>query len=309
MSILFCSADEAPEPWRAALADAFPALAFQVYSETARLDEVRYLLAWNPPPGLWHKMPRVRAVLWLGAGVDRLLSDPTLPSDLPIVRLVDAGFAQQMSEYALHAVLHFQRRMGEYAAMQKAGVWRPLPEPIARDWPVGVLGLGAIGATVARRIAQMGFPVHGWSLRGAPIEGVEVYSGDRGLREVLARAQVLVNVLPLTVKTANFFDDSVFARMRQGAYLVNIARGGHVVDADLLAALDSGRLSGAMLDVFREEPLPNLHAFWQHPKIIVTPHVAAQTNVLLARSQIIDNLGRLERGEMPQGLVERSRGY
>jgi glyoxylate/hydroxypyruvate reductase len=309
MSILFCSAAEAPEPWHAALAEAFPALAFQVYSEDASFDEVRYLLAWNPPPGLWARMPKLRAVLWLGAGVDRLLSDPTLPPQLPIVRLVDAGFAQQMSEYALYAVLHFQRRMGEYAAMQKTRVWRPLSEPIARDWPVGVLGLGAIGAVVAKRIAQMGFPVHGWSARGAPIEGVEVYSGDRGLREVLARAQVLVNVLPLTARTANLLDTGAFSQMRHGAYLVNIARGGHVVEADLLAALDSGRLAGAMLDVFRDEPLPIPHPFWRHPKIILTPHVAAQTNVLLARSQIIDNIGRLERGETPQGLVERSRGY
>ncbi|MEQ1879527.1 MAG: glyoxylate/hydroxypyruvate reductase A [Burkholderiales bacterium] len=309
MSILFCSAAEAPEPWREALSEAFPGLEFQVYSEIARLDEVRYLLAWNPPSGLWQRMPRLRAVLWLGAGVDRLLSDPSLPPDLPIVRLVDAGFAQQMSEYALYAVLHFQRRMGEYAAMQKACVWRPLSEPIARDWPVGVLGLGAIGAAVAKRMAQMGFPVFGWSARGAPIEGVEVFSGKRGAREVLARAQVLVNILPLTAQTANFFDSGVFSRMRHGAYLVNIARGGHIVEVDLLAALDAGRLSGAMLDVFRDEPLPKSHPFWGHPKIILTPHVAAQTNVLLARSQIIENIARLERGEMPHGLVDRRRGY
>ncbi|MFN0039428.1 MAG: 2-hydroxyacid dehydrogenase [Burkholderiales bacterium] len=309
MSILFCSPAESPEPWRQILARVFPTLPFCEYSEGVDLDEVRYVLAWNPPAGVLARMPNLRAVLWLGAGVDRLLADRSLPPNLPIIRLMDAGFAQQMAEYATYAVLHFQRRMGEYAVQQQDGRWQPLPEPIARDWPVGVLGLGAIGAAVARRIAQMGFPVSGWRGREAAVEGVSVYTGEAGLRQVLARSQVLINVLPLTTQTENILNARAFSLLPRGAFLVNIARGGHVVERDLIAALDSGQLSGAMLDVFREEPLPSQHPFWRHPKIVVTPHVAAQTNPVLAQAQIVESLRLLEHGEWPKGLVNRARGY
>ena len=309
MSILFCSPAESPEPWRQILTRAFPALPFCEYSEGVNLDEVHYVLAWNPPAGVLAQMPNLRAVLWLGAGVDRLLADRSLPPDLPIIRLVDAGFAQQMAEYATYAVLHFQRRMGEYAGQQQDGRWQPLPEPIARQFPVGVLGLGAIGAAVARRIVQMGFPVSGWRGREAAVEGVSVYTGEEGLRQVLARSQVLINVLPLTAHTENILNARAFSLMPRGAYLVNIARGGHVVEEDLIAALDAGQLSGAMLDVFREEPLPSQHPFWRHLKVVVTPHVAAQTNPVLAQTQIVESIRLLERGEWPKGLVNRARGY
>lgn len=309
MSILFCSPTDSPDPWRHALAQAFPNLGFCVYSESVVLDQVRYVLAWNPPPGLLARLPNLRAVLWLGAGVDRLLADATLPPDVPIIRLVDAGFAQQMSEYAMYAVLHFQRRMGEYASQQGKRLWRSLQEPIARDWPVGVLGMGAIGSVVANRMANMGFPVRGWSRRDVRLEGVEVFSGEPGFGNLLARSRVVINVLPLTGQTENILNAGALSLMPRGGYLVNIARGGHVVDEDLIAALDSGHLSGAMLDVFRDEPLPADHPFWVHPKIIITPHVAAQTNALLAQAQVIESIRRLERGEVPRGVVDRSKGY
>ncbi len=309
MSILFCSPTDSPERWRRVLAQAFPDLAFRVDIESAALDDVRYVLAWNPPHGLLARMPNLRAVLWLGAGVDKLLADASLPPNLAIIRLVDAGFAQQMSEYALYAVLHFQRRMGEYAGLQRDGIWRPLQEPIARDWPIGVLGLGAIGSAVATRMVNMGFPVYGWSRRAAPLEEVTVYSGKQGFRNLLARSCVVINILPLTAQTENILDARAFSFMPRSAYLVNIARGGHVVDADLIAALDSGHLSGAMLDVFRDEPLPADHPFWVHPKIVITPHVAAQTNPLLAQAQVVESIRLLERGEIPRGIVDRNKGY
>ena len=171
------------------------------------------------------------------------------------------------------------------------------------------MGLGVIGATVARRIAAQGFPVAGWSRSGKTVRGVEVFSGTAGLDPFLARTRVLVNVLPLTPHTRGILDARSFSKMPPGSYVVNIGRGAHVIDADLIAALDSGQLAGAMLDVFEQEPLPMAHPFWRHPKIIVTPHVAAPTLASESEAQVVGNIGRLERGEPPLGLVDRRKGY
>jgi len=245
----------------------------------------------------------------LGAGVDSVLDDPASPIGVPVLRLVDAGLPGPMAEYALYAVLHFQRRMGDYIAQQRDAIWRPREEVLARKWPVGVMGLGEIGATVARRIRAQGFPVSGWSRSGKIIEGVEVFSATAGLDPFLARSQVLVNVLPLTPHTRGILNARTLSKMPPGSYVVNIGRGAHVIDADLIAALDSGQLAGAMLDVFEQEPLPANHPFWSHPKIIVTPHVASPTIASESEAQVIENIGRLERGEPPIGLVDIARGY
>jgi glyoxylate/hydroxypyruvate reductase A len=214
-----------------------------------------------------------------------------------------------MAEYALYAVLHFQRRMTDYAAQQCAATWQPREVPLARQWPVGVLGLGVIGGFVAQRIAAQGYPVAGWSRSPKSVDGVQEFAGMAGLDPFLARTQVLVNVLPLTRETRGILNARAFAAMPRGSHIVNIGRGGHVVDADLIAALDSGQLAGAMLDVFEQEPLPAAHPFWRHPKIIVTPHVAAPTLASESELQVIDNIRRMERGELPLGLVDRGRGY
>ena len=309
MTILFCSDSESPEPWRLACARAFPGMAFRVWPETGVADEIRYALVWRQPPGSLARLPNLRAILVLGAGVDSVLSDPALPIDVPIARLVDAGLPGPMAEYALYAVLHFQRRMADYFAQQRSAIWRPRAEFLARQWPVGVMGLGVIGAAVAQRIAAQGYPVAGWSRGGKSVEGIEVFFGSAGFEPFLARTRVLVNVLPLTSETRGILGTGTFAVMPRGSYIVSIGRGGHVVDADLIASLDSGQLAGAMLDVFEQEPLPTAHPFWRHPKIIVTPHVAAPTLASESEAQVVENIGRLERGEAPAGLVDLSRGY
>jgi glyoxylate/hydroxypyruvate reductase A len=214
-----------------------------------------------------------------------------------------------MAEYAAYGVLRFQRRMAEYEESQFGAQWMPLAPRFARGCTVGVLGLGVIGSVVAKRLAQAGYPTAGWARTARQMQGVEVFSGATGLRPLLKRSLVAINVLPLTPETENLFDAAAFADMPRGSFLVNIGRGEHVVDADLVAALNAGQLEGAMLDVFRDEPLARSHPFWRHPKIVVTPHVAAPTIAAEVQAQIIENIRRMERGEAPIGQVDLARGY
>ena len=309
MTILFSSDADAPEPWREALARAFPNMTFRIWPDVGPREQIRYALAWRQRPGSLAGLPNLKAIFVLGAGVDSVLTDDSLPPDVPVVRLVDAGLPGPMAEYALYAVLHFQRRMADYFGQQRAATWQPRDELLARQWPIGVLGLGVIGGFVAQRIAAQGYPVAGWSRSAKSVSGVQVFAGAAGFASFLARTQVLVNVLPLTPETRGILNARAFAAVPRGSYIVNIGRGGHVVDADLIAALDSGQLAGAMLDVFEQEPLPATHPFWRHPKIVVTPHVAAPTLASESESQVIENIRRMERGEAPLGLVDRTKGY
>lgn len=309
MTVLFCSDSEPPEPWRRAFAQALPGMPFRIWPDRGPAADVRYALVWRPDPGALDDLPNLKAVLVLGAGVDVALSNPGLPKDVPVVRLLDAGMADPMAEYALYAVLHFQRRMAAYDLQQKDARWEPLPWKLAPDWPVGVMGLGIMGERVASRIAALGYPVAAWVRHARPGGAVEIFTGRSRFHDFLGRSRVVVNVLPLTSETESILDAAAFAAMPRGGYVVNIGRGAHIDDAALVSALDAGQLDGAMLDVFREEPLPASHAFWRHPKIVVTPHVAAPTLVDVASAQVVENVRRMERGEAPLGLVERTRGY
>ena len=181
MTILFCSDSEPPEPWRLACARTFPRMAFRVWPQTEPVDEIHYALVWRQPPGSLAGLPNLKAIVVLGAGVDSVLSDPALPADVPVLRLVGAGLSGPMAEYALYAVLHFQRRMADYFGQQRAAIWQRRDEMLARQWPVGVMGLGVIGATVAQRVTLQGYPVAGWSRSGKTVEGVDVFSGTAGL--------------------------------------------------------------------------------------------------------------------------------
>jgi glyoxylate/hydroxypyruvate reductase A len=308
MSVVFYSEGDNPKPWRNAFAAAFPNMPFHIWPDVAEIEAVRYALVWNPPPGLLGKFPNLTAVLALGAGVDGLLADPTTP-DVPIVRLLGAGLAPQMAEYALYAVLHFHRAMPEYHAQQAKSAWRPFAPVLSSQWTVGVMGTGVIGGLIATNLVALGYDVRGWSLSGTRIDGVESFAGDAQLASFLSGSRVVVNVLPLTDKTAGILGARTFMSMPTGSYVVNIGRGGHLIEGDLLAALDSGHLAGAMLDVFNEEPLPAMHPFWSHPRVVVTPHIAGLTVASEAEAQVIENVKRMERGESPVGVVDRDRGY
>ena len=309
MTILYYSNADPAEPWRAAFARELPRIPFRVWPDSGPLENVRYALVWKPPRGFLAQFPNLRAILALGAGVDPIPSDPALPRGVPLLRLVDVGFPAQMADYAMYAVLRLQRRMGELEALQRQARWNQIDPYFVRDFPVGVMGLGVIGSVVAQRLAAAGYAVAGWARSAKRIEGVEAFAGSETFRKFLSRSRVVVNTLPLTPQTENILDAAAFAAMPRGGYVVNIGRGAHVVDRDLISALDSGQLEGAMLDVFREEPLPSSHPFWRHPGIVVTPHVAAPTIASEVQAQVIENIRRLERGESPLGLVDRDRGY
>lgn len=309
MVVLFYSDIDNPKPWREALARALPELDFRVWPDIGRAEEVDYALVWKPPTGMLASLPRLRAILSLGAGVDHLFLDTQLPEGMPITRMVDAGLAPQMSEYALYGVLHFHRNMDRYAQLQRAAQWKQLPAVPPSQRTIGIMGLGVLGSDFACKAQVMGLRVTGWSRRARGLEGVTEYQGEAGLSAFLAGTQILVNFLPLTQSTQGILNARLFAQLPRGAYLVNLARGGHLVEEDLLAALDSGQLGGALLDVFVREPLPVEHPFWRHPNIVLTPHIAGQAIADLMVEQVVDNIRRLERGETPTGLVDRRRGY
>lgn len=309
MAILFYSEIDDPEPWRQAFARDLPAIAFRVWPDVGDAREISYALVWKPFPGLLKTLPNLKAILSLGAGVDGILRDAELPRHVPLVRLVDAGLASQMSEYALYGVLHFHRQMHRYAVFQREGQWRALEPVDAARRSVGVMGLGVLGNDFVRKLAPLGFRVLGFSRTPRQLAGVVSFHGEEGLRAFLAQSEILVNFLPLTAQTQRILNAERLAWLPRGACIVNIARGGHVDEEALLVALDSGHIGGALLDVFDREPLPPEHPFWRHPSVFVTPHVAAQAVAELAVSQVIDNIRRIERGEQPIGLVMIERGY
>ena len=285
-------------------ADWLPALAAALPGETLvhadRQDHdpetVEIAIVANPPAGALRRYPRLRLVQSLWAGVDKLLADPTLPAELPIVRMVDPAMNTAMAETALWAVLTLHRGFHTYARQQRDGLWQPHPQRRADEVRIGVLGQGQMGREASRCLQAQGYRVTGWR-RGQP------------LGPVLADSEILVNLLPLTPDTRGLLDTARLRQLPRGAALVNLARGAHVVDADLLAALDDGHLSHAVLDVFHQEPLPADHRYWSHPAVTVLPHVAAQTDARSAARVVADNLATWRRGEPLAHQVNRQAGY
>ncbi|HWH84888.1 MAG TPA: glyoxylate/hydroxypyruvate reductase A [Burkholderiaceae bacterium] len=271
--------------------------------------EIDIALVANPPPGCLQGLPALRLIQSLWAGVDRLLADPTVPVEVPLARMVDPAMNDAMAQTALWAVLGLQRDFFDYAQQQREGMWRQRPFRRADEMTVAVLGLGEMGRAVAHRLVQHGCRVLGWSRGAALVDGVVCHAGEAALPAVLAQAHVVVNLLPLTPATRGLFDAARLAAMPRGASLVNLARGAHVVEADLLAALDRGHLHRAVLDVFAAEPLPAAHAFWTHPKVTMLPHIAAPTDARSAAPIAARNVAALRAGRPLANLVDRSRGY
>lgn len=309
MSVLLAcdvGADEAAQ-WRAALAAALPDERLVDTKDAA--DGIDVAIVANPPPGALAGLPRLRLIQSLWAGVDRLLADPTLPAGVPIARMVDPMMNAAMAETALWAVLGLHRGYFRYARLQREARWAPHGQCRADELTVAVLGLGQMGRTVALRLAAQGYRVSGWSARPAAVEGIETQAGDAALEALLAQADIVLNLLPLTPATRGLFDAARFGRMKRGAGFVNLARGAHVVEAELLAALDAGQLRHAVLDVFQTEPLPAGHRFWSHPAVTVLPHAAAQTDPRSAALVVAQNLRALREGRPLAHLVDRARGY
>ena len=308
-AILFGSDFDDPAPFQALCAREFPALDFRVWPAAGRIEEIEYALIWKIDDGVLGTLPNLKAILALGAGVDQILKDPAFPTRVPLYRLIDAGLAVQMSEYAIHAVLDIHRRMADYRGQQLRREWLRLPAIDPSERCVGVMGLGVLGAHLAEKLAALNFRTLGWSRTPKSLAGIECFHGKAGMAGFLAASEIMIVLLPLTPETRGIIDASLLRQLPRGAAIVNIARGRHLVDADLLAALDSGHIGRAILDVFHDEPLGSTHAFWSHPRITVTPHIAAQPIAELAMAQIFANLRCLEAGEPPTGLVDPAVGY
>ncbi|TAG04967.1 MAG: glyoxylate/hydroxypyruvate reductase A [Betaproteobacteria bacterium] len=269
-----------------------------------------YAIVWKPPGELFDRNPLLKAAINYGAGVDAILSMASVPAHIPIIRLEDAGMAQQMAEYALYGVIHHHRHMQIYCAQQRDRIWLQHEDRANLQRPVvGVMGLGEMGGHVAAKIAAFGYEVRGWSKSKRAVEGVQCFAGSEQFSEFLSATHVLVCMLPLTESTRGIVNAKTLASLPHGSFLINAGRGDHMIEADVLAALQSGQLAGALLDVFATEPLPQHNALWSHPNVIVTPHIAATTPIRDACAQIVDKIERLERGELVSGIVNRNVGY
>lgn len=314
MSIVLAGRFESAEleQWLSELQRVLPAEEWVVWQpglSADALDAIEIAVVANPPAGCLQGMRHLRLIQSLWAGVERLLPDPTLPAGVPLARMVDPAMSEAMAETALWAVLSLHRGWYDCAAAQQARQWTRPAQRRADEVVVGVLGLGALGSTVARRLQANGYDVIGWSRRPASLGDVRTVHGDEGRDHLLRQAELIVNLLPLTPSTRDFFCAATFAAMRAGASLVNLARGAHVVDEDLLDALDAGRLHRAVLDVFHTEPLPAEHRFWTHPRVTVLPHAAAQTDPRTAAAVVTDNVQALREGRPLRHLVDRDAGY
>ena len=330
MNLLLAGDFEAGEQaeWLLALRQALPGHRLLLASEVAAgaaLDDrpqIDAAIVANPPPGSLRGLPGLRLIQSLWAGVDRLLADPTLPPGVPIARMVDPAMTAAMAETALWATLALHRGFFGYARQQQSRLWQRQPQRRADEWPVLVLGHGQMGRAVAQRLAQQGYPVAAWRRGAAQLNppvarpepraapgAVRLLTGAAALGPALAGSQIVINLLPLTPDTRGLIDAGFLAGLPRGASLVNLARGAHLVDADLLAALASGQIGHAVLDVFNTEPLPPDHAYWQHPQVTLLPHAAAATDARSAATIVARNIEALATGQPLHDLVARDAGY
>jgi len=299
---------KAPDEWRDAFVRALPGTEVRAWAPGPAW-QADYAAFWHPPRELLDGQARLKAAFNLAAGVDATLRSLALPPGVPLVRLEDAGMGKQMEEYVAWAVLRYFRRLDDYARQQARAEWRVHRPPRHDEFPTGVMGLGVLGLRLAAMLRALGFPVLGWSASRKVLDGVRTFAGAGELDAFLRATRALVCMLPLTPDTAGLLNRATLGRLPPGAYVINVARGGIVVDDDLLALLDSGHLAGATLDAFHAEPLPAAHRFWSHPKVFLTPHCSALTLVEDSVAQVAGKIRAFERGEAVTGVVDRARGY
>ena len=295
--------------WLGELTRRMPDLAVRHFPDVGDPAAIDYALVWMPELGLLRKLPNLKVIFSIAAGVDHIKRDPDLPPNVPIVRMHDPYQAAMMSECAVAAVLWFHRAMPSYQRNQLRAVWEELPVLHSPDFVVGVLGLGDIGRDIAAKLGVFGFQIHGWTRTPRRYEGITCNHGPDGLEAMLPRCHYLVNVLPSTALTRSLIDLRRLSMMPRGAFLVNLGRGVHVVDDDLLAALDSGQIGGAFLDVFAEEPLPSEHPYWLHPKVIVTPHMAGELLPMTAAKAVVMGIRQHMAGATLSHVYDHARGY
>jgi glyoxylate/hydroxypyruvate reductase A len=315
MTLLIASSSRA-ELFAAALREQDRSLDLRVAPDLGRIEDIRYALAWQPPPGLLRSLPNLELIVSVGAGVDQLLADPELP-DVPLVRFVDADLTARMAEYIVLNVLYHHRRMGEFGELQRRREWTYLPEPAAREVRVGLMGLGVLGSAAAQALAPFGYRLRGWSRTRKTLAGVTCFAGTAEIEPFLADTDILAVVLPLTPATGGLIGAPLLRKLSRtgrspllpGPVLINAGRGGLQVDADVAAALASGALYAASLDVFEVEPLPQASPLWTHPRVLVTPHNAAESAPAAIARYTLRQVAAHRRGAALDNVVDRRRGY
>lgn len=313
MNIIFYHPFFAAQDWLVGMAQRLPQANIRSWQPGDK-GQADYALVWRPPYEMLANRCDLKGIFALGAGVDAILDQErqhpgTLPGGVPLMRLEDSGMAQQMQEYALACVLRYFRRFDEYHALQQQQRWLPLVPHQQSDFTIGILGAGVLGKSVAQKLVEFGFKVRCWSRSAKQIDGVQSFAGNAQQAAFLAGTRLLINLLPNTPDTAGLLNQQLFAQLTPGSYLLNLARGAHLVENDLLRALEQGQIAAATLDVFGEEPLPQVHPFWRHPRVTITPHISAVTLPEQAMEQIAANILALEAGGAPTGLVDMQRGY
>ena len=309
MAFLFMCDVDLGVSWPRTLLEIEPGLDLRQWPKAGDPVDIDYALVWQPSRGELKSYPNLKAIFSIGAGIDHLASDPELPAGVPVVRMVEPGLTAGMTEFVVMSVLYHHRFMLDYAAQARQRVWRKLGQVSARDRRVGIMGLGVLGGDAAEKLVSLGFDVAGWSRGPKDLPGVASFHGTDGFLPFLNRSDILVCMLPLTPDTTGILDARTFAALPRGAALISVGRGPHMVEADLLAALESGQLDGATLDVFRDEPLPADSPFWDHPRVVVVPHVASITIARAACELVIDNIRRFEAGQPLLHVVDLDRGY
>ena len=312
MALLFSSKNDDVKRWKNILVHELPSLDFRIWTpdgnDIGDPEDIEYVLAWHPKVGAFKNFPNLKCIFSLGAGVDHL-TNKELPKKIPVVRLVDPSLTRGMSEYVLYWVIHHHRLMGEYIHSASQASWRQFPQANTQLRRIGILGLGILGLDAAKKLSTLGFDVAGWCRRPKKIDGISTFHGKAGLSKLLSRTETLICLLPLTPETKGIINSDTLNQLTSGAIIINPARGGHVIDEDLIQALDSGHISSAVLDVFNTEPLPDVHPFWKHPNIIVTPHIASLTAPETAALIVADNIRRIRAGKLPQPIVDPETGY
>lgn len=309
MSLLLLAPDRDMSSWVQAIEGADPNIDVEVWPNVNDKKQVQFAVCWNQPDNILDKFPNLKAVSSLGAGADHLLSDGSLNNGVPICRIICPSLVRQMQDYVLQAVLNIQRNTLSYFRQKQEGLWAPHPNRIAKEIPIGILGLGKLGKPVAAFLADLDYTVLGWARTPKKIEGVDAYSGKEEIKSMLENTRILVCLLPLTDETSGILDLSLFRELDRPAWLINIARGEHLVEEDLIYALDKGWLNGAWLDVFTEEPLPGKHPFWNRKNIMITPHVCSLTPPDEAAKQVVENYKRAVSGMELLNQVDRKKGY
>ncbi|WP_405414863.1 2-hydroxyacid dehydrogenase [Maribacter sp. Asnod1-A12] len=309
MAIVIIRQDNKIELWKNALQKADSSLKVYGYLEGHPKDEITMAVIWKHPKGTLANYPNLKCIASAGAGVDYIFEDDTRPKNIPITRIVDPFLAGDMFEHVLAVIFAHLKNLNEYKLDQVANVWEPKEYLRIKDVTVGILGLGELGALTATDLTKFGFKVQGWSRSKKNIEDVATFSGADEQQEFLKTTDILVCLLPLTPATEGILNKALMSQLPKNAYIINVARGGHLVDDDLIELLDTDHLSGACLDVYHTEPLPKIHSFWNHKKVHMTPHYASVSDTNSVIPQIVENYKRLSTTEKLKNLVDSDRGY